>query len=978
MPPPPRLLQYDRLDELWEGSLRVWFSARRGLPVPGAPPAVVVAPDEVRLGWLKRSWLAHGGGPLFGVQFWTPGLLRRHLLEKLLEGPRLATAEDLALAVRLVLQEERPDSPLGVVAQDPTGFLAAWDAWMAGGGGTDLIAEPWRGLPERLAAHLRVLGLISVREADRRLAALPGSAAPVLGPILLDGFTPLQAALFPLLQAALRQAPAGQLTLALPRDRTLERVWVGTFERAFETPAELATGAGDAGLFPFADWAHRAEEGWVGSGRPEGCAFHLYASRGDEAAAIVGRVAELMAAHPGARIGVVLPNEPLLCRRVASALVPTGIPFHDAFGHFPSPAGAERVFAAWVAFQRTGRVAEADVLLEESVDLGATEASTAAAVREAWRSARERTLSDDLGVLVAFLTAASGTRGAEAAVEWAARWPRLRAQGRMAEFLEEAVPAFASWGGEEEFARAREGWAGNWGRWDGLVDRGLFLEWLWGSMRRPGRARHPAARDAFAPVQVVAYEMVRSAHWDFLLLAGMNERLVPAVSRESAFLVPGAAARHLGREVVEGSQGEGHEALRPGRGFLLEDADRRALQAGALFDAIAETRLGVELFATYAPEGGDREATVLSDYFQRLFRSAEGASAKLPCPGQARLPVPEAIAAGADEQALPLGSTGAAFGRRFDRTQPFDAYSFGFRTPPAEPLALGAREWEDTLQRPATVWLRAIARLRPREDFAEPVSLPLLRGLAAHRLLRPPGGETWHRVGGEGSSLQGGALEQALRWRRSVEQAHAAAGRTVSLLWFEQWGIVRGLVRRFARLVESHGALPWLAGEYSLPEGSRWTLAEGGALHLRGRVDALLVDDPDRPREAFVVDFKTGGDDALKATGVQQGRGLQLVLYGGALADQWQCPVHLGLLKPDSPELVSQISMTVGEDPSGLLPGLVSIGLRGVLGFAGEVRSDFAYVGDYPLAFVPPPAEIVVEKWLRTHPDLPLPKGGTA
>ncbi|MFP4281119.1 MAG: PD-(D/E)XK nuclease family protein [Opitutales bacterium] len=981
MPDRVRIVAFEQLSELWTTELAPWLREHGGLRRPGQLAATVVAPDVTRLGWLKRTWLATGGGPLLGLRFWSPARLRRELLARHFPDLRLATGEDLVLAARLALADAPEGTPLGVVGQNPAGFLAAWDAWLAARGASDLFAPPWRGLPGRLARQLEAVGLVSTREADARLAALPPRETPGLGPLLLDGFTANEAALHPLLRAALEEAESGLITVPLARDRPLEHVWVGTHERIFATEATLAValedGASEATEGPFAQWAQRAERAEMAEICPPAAAFRLFRARHDEVAAIVRQVARWLAdeaAEPA--IGVVLPDEPLLVRAVGAELVAAGLPVHDTFGYFPIPTARERVFAAWVGFQRTGQLVEADALLEASVSAGLAAAEDAPRVRRAWADARERTLSDDLAVLTAWLAERSAApAGAAEALTWARAWIRLPETGSLALFLELCAPAFAAWGSAREFAEQRREWTSNWEQLTSPVSRELFLEWLWNSLRRPGKARHPDARDTFSPVQLVSYGMVRSAPWTHLLLAGLNERLVPPPAREGAFLLPDAAPRHLRRHLVEGPQGLGQEALEAGAGFLLDDADRRALLGGALFDAVAEAGRAVLLTATYAPEGSDRSATVVSEYFQRFYRAAHGAEAPLPTPEALALPPAPAMD---HSTALPLAATGEAYARRFDSEAPFDAFSFGFERAPAEPLTLGARDWEAVLQRPAAVWLQAVARVRPRSDFSAPVALSLLRGAAVHRLLRRPSGQTWYALADEEATGAERAERQADRWRQMVEHAHAVAGRRVPLLWREQWGQVRTLARRLAETIDIARPLPSLATEYPLPDGARWVLPEGGELRLRGRVDALLVDDPDQPGEALVIDFKTGGDAVLKLNKVREGEGLQLVLYGGALADAWQCPVGLCLLKPGDPTTDPQLVVEPGEDPSGLLAGLIALGTRGVLGFAGAVRSEYAYVGDYPIAFVAPPAEIVMEKWRQTHPLLEVPKGTLA
>lgn len=978
MSAPIRIVTYDRLSDLWDGALEGWFEARQeaGLPKPGAAPAIVLAPDVAHLGWLKRRWLEQGGGPLMGIRFWTPGQLRHFLLDHFFPNLRLATAEDLTLALQLELAEEPPDSPLGVVAQQPAGFLSAWDAWLAARGERHLFAAPWQDLPGRLARRLQLLGLISVREVDARLAELKRGAEPVLGPLLVDGFSGLQASLFGLLQATLAQAESGLLTTPLPRDRRLEQAWVGSFEMACSANADLITG-GYPEPSSFGLWSERAEQGLVTADLPEGAGFRLFQTRQDEVSAIVAQVSKWCASASEGSIGVVLPSDPFLVRGVSEGLIQSGIPIHDTFGFFPAAGASERLFAAWVEFQRTGQLVQADAFLDVLVDTRRYQSDDAGKIRRAWRWARERTLSDDLGVLCEYLKKdTDAAPNGPIALAWSRQWIRLPESRSIADFLDLCVPIVATWKGEREFAQSRLGWAKTWEGMTEPIDRTLFLEWMWGSLRRPGRARHPSARDAFAPVQIISYEMVRSARWSHLLLAGLNERLVPTLSPEGAFLSPDAAARHLAQCLVEGPQGSGQEALCAHAGFLLDDNDRRALLSDALFDAIADTSEAVALFATYAPEGDDRTATVLSEIYQRLFRAACGADAPLPV---TEVFLRSSVVASGTVP-LPPEQTLSAYTHRFDPTTPFDAYSFGWEKAPSEPIELAVRDWEAVLQRPASVWLSAVARVRPREDFAEPIALPLLRGAAVHDLLRPLGPTAWFSLqdNSENGEWEDALTKRSACWRDSAEWAHTVSGKSLSPLWLEQWGHTQSIARRLIKLVQLNAVLPWLGSEWKLPKGSRWIAPDGEALHLRGRVDALLVDDPEHPASALVIDFKTGGDTALRRDDLSKGKGLQLVLYGGTLADLFQCEVSLCLLKSDDHDLLTQLTIAPGEDPSGLLPGLIALGKRGVFGFVGEVRSEYAFVGDYPMALVPPPSEIAEVKWARTHPLLSREEGGAS
>lgn len=971
----------DSLRDLTTAVLHPWLAAHPSLPPPGAGKCVVVAPDAVRLAALKRSWLEAGGAPLLDLAFWTPGELRRYLLLRLLPDQRVATAEDLALMVRLVAGNPEEESPRGVVARDPAGFLQAWDQLLGAQAEDSLLGAPWRALRTELEKHLSERHLASVRTVDWRLAELPAATRhPPLGRVLLDGFSALHAPLFPLLLAAVRQSAEATVTFPLPRSRPSEQLWLGTFEALAETVAEPVLGAIDTER-PFARWAEAAEIGAVVPEAPPGIAFYLFRERRFEVAALADRIESAVRSTPEARIGVALPNEPLLVRALAAELVRRPLPIHDTFGYFPVAEPAESVFAKWIEWQQSGRLPVAQGFLEALEAAGQLDAAQVDLLQKAWDAARERTGSDDLAVLTAYLRADAYIEGAKEATAWAASWPRLEPRASLPLFLETARAAFVAWGGAIRFDEAAERWREIWAGESAPVDRAVFLEWLFGSLRVPGRARHAAARDAFAPIQFVSYEMVRGEAWTHLFLAGLNEGLVPAPSRESAFLLPDAVATHLRQSRRAGPHGEGDERVAEGRGFLLDERTRRSIQTGLFFDAIAETQLAVECFATHAPEGDDRTATVLSEWYLRLHRAAFGPEQSLPVVKGAS---PRAHALRGEQSTPPELPTPAALAEamavRYDPEQPFDGHSFGFFQPPSEPLELGARDWEALLERPAAVWLKAVAGVKPRTDFAEPVKQSLATGLAVHRLLALAPTEVddgWRALDALRREWPRGIENAAYGWRRAVKDAYALAGQPVPPLWRELWGKILGLAQTLASGALAIERGNWLKSEHSLPRGAHLVLADGAELRLRGRVDALILDDPAEPRFALVLDYKTGSDKPLTNKRLEKGEGLQLVLYGGALADLWQLEIGLGLLKPNDPAEV-QATIAPGADPSGLLAGLAQIGRDGIFGFGGEVRSEYAFVGDYPLSFFPPSAEIVERKWRLTHRErLPLPKGGS-
>jgi PD-(D/E)XK nuclease superfamily len=155
-------------------------------------------------------------------------------------------------------------------------------------------------------------------------------------------------------------------------------------------------------------------------------------------------------------------------------------------------------------------------------------------------------------------------------------------------------------------------------------------------------------------------------------------------------------------------------------------------------------------------------------------------------------------------------------------------------------------------------------------------------------------------------------------------------------------------------------------------------------LFLRGRIDLILAAQPPvapaLPRDAWIVDYKTGDRKSLEpgrgerastiAKRLRSGDGLQLALYALAFHELGAETVGISLLTPALELDRPQLMLDDLKFQQSVLRGLRQMQESGVFGMRGRLRDEFAFGGDYPLATLSIDADVIEEKWARTHPDL--------
>ncbi len=964
MPPPVRIFTYDHFEGLWVGAIHPWMEAARRQALMDSAPWVVLAPDVVRRDYLKQKLAYSGSSAVLGVRFLTPGQLRTLLLEQgsTADAGKLATGEDLQAVARAVAaQSAAEDRRLLPLLKDASGFTRAWDGWTAARASPDCWAEGWNLFRQSFEAVLSETGLCSTAQADWKLLACQENPQPLLGGLFIWGFTYDQAALYPLLLAAAKHAREATLAFPQLRESLKESVWLGSFEQAFGRSAEMLTSGDNQTTTTLHSWALAAEFGESVENAGDQTEFRLFGDRESEAAFLVHWAENQLRQIPNARIGIVLPREPTLAREVVRLAQARMLPVHDAIGHFPVAPLQQRLFGAWVSYQKTALIGEAQKLLELLPYLeGGDERETC--IREAntiireWQNAGQDCFSTDATLIRAYLHATSPAN------RFFEQWPLLPVSAEPRALLEQAEPVLKKLG----FMNSLEALSATWKNWKGAVSRSIWIDWLYGSLRIPGKQRAPQARNSFAPIQIIHYHQVGSQHWTHLAFGGMNEGLVPEIFAESPYWVPDTPGTHLLRSRKMGIFGEGHETLQPDKGFLPGEQEQRNATWRGILDAISATSHSVLCSAVWNEDATDRQASVLSQPFLQLLQAA---SARNPIRLESLLSrvriesldkVPPQAGWNSVEQTL------TAIRKRHDPSYPFDGYSFCRESSLDFNSSLAARQWEAFLSRPASVWLEACCHLRPHENLEDGFKLKLIRGNQVHRLLA---GKVPSRKLGSIEDWRQEIDQFAGSWLKRVQSAHEKAGQSVPRWWLQ----IRGLICQDAMaLLDGMKGLSLTAdtqvhSEWNLPSDTSIWLSEEWQMGVRGKVDCLL-EIPSR--EPVIVDFKTGKDKPISEKALQKGQGLQVLIYGLACAGLRSDSIGLCILTPRDALGSVQLSVVSGQDPSGLLIPLCQSVNQGLFGESETIRSEHAFVGSYPLTTMALPRHVWLEKWNRTHPLL--------
>jgi len=987
------------LEEQWQSVTGPWLREKAAQAWKNPKPTVVLTPGRAE-GFYLRSRLLNEGGSFLGLRFWTPSDVRQFLLGELALGQETGTRAEQALLARVAAEKllkkknVADHATLTSVVQEPEAFLRAYDLLVGAGWSPAKAGSAYgRTLAREMERLLKETDVALQSGIHRHLWERLSSdqTEPPLADLLLVGFNATHWPLWDLLRATV--CAAGQTTLVLAHPRhfgsDIDQLWTSSWEETLGLAGEIPEGPMDvAGESPFAALTKSYEQGISGAVADANLTFLVTPELTSQAQAVVLQVLDYLKDDSCSRLGIVFPEANALALEVASHLRRLGIPIDDGTGSIQPGLFERRGWAAWIALQEEPSVPRLAAWLRAcdaeqlSCGLENLEAREAASILD---KILGETLVDNLDYLALYLEEYARGHRHSAVADFLRKRVVLPETASFADFLAQTRHALIGPGWEKHLEKLQVDPPPWLLKSDWVLSRRTFLAWLKESTDSRISTRGAEGNHFYGKVHLLIYAQMTGQTWSHLILTGLNEGVWPRVFEAGAFgsrhelAALNQQARALNRvSTTQGGQGMGHETVSSGHGHCLLPLERLDLSLRDLCTALEATSEAVCLTAMTTEAG---RSLLPSDFFnhayhaktgqvldENLFRTLAAATFAWSRQHQsffhsAQTDVPREIS-----------PTRLAYDARRDASQPFGPFEFAFREPPAAPIQLSCKTWEDAWNHPATVWLQRVVGLPTWPEGN--LSWPQATGTWVHRWLT-----TALRTCREQNSIADFVAQIEAAAHRDADRTRSRA-RAVGLElypWWEQvWGqalsIARGLGETLAPLLPDKQFL----SEFRLPDHILVALpgSDRPDFVLTGRIDLLLIDPGTAPlpsdianlagRTCWVIDFKTGSAQVLNNKKIEKGTGLQAVLYALAVRAMGAGPVALSLHTFDAP-LKPQVDL---DDALALTPLFHSLDIfhrSGIFGMRPDAQNEYGFSPDYPIATRFVPGDILEAKWKLVH-----------
>ena len=961
------LYTYSDFDVIWDSLWCPWFTAVLGEAWKQELPVVVICPNKALLSALKGR-LAEEGLPSLGVFYMTPGSLRQLLVQKMNLGCNVALREDLHLLMRVAAEQDGGSGLTKALAMDPADLTKDCDRLNAAGWDTAAFSEQEvQAFSQRYQELIRDVGLSTVYEIDHRLKRSMETPQAHISYCLMIGFSSEHWAYYPLLSAACECAVSATVCLRHENESVSGATWLGSWEQ-FVGQSAHPFFSGEARERPYGDLVQAFTQNTnltVGAKQPR---LVVFKNAKAEAEGLMQQIQRWLSGagkeqgEISLRIGVVFSRHGTVCgREFARLLTEADIPHHDLAGHMPERSANHALFIQWLAFQREPRLGTYLDFLRELVRLQRMDKADYIAHEKRLLKNFQETISEDLRILASYRNYQS---------DLLQDWVVLPAMASFSEFLEQCMPQLEAiaWPESLDILGLRAAPYTEQLRCE--LSKAAFLEWLIEVVNVPGRTRATIGRQPFAPIQLVTYPEAVGQAWSHLILAGLAEGEWPSVSAESSFLDDGVVAS-LNKDAVEdGSQGEGHQTIKPGHVLIETNADRQSYAEKCF----------VELLR--APSDALVVSTALSqssDFSRRLS------------PGQLFMGLARAISGEyPDEEALALlqeaapqreyqfgfPEVGIAWNKRNDPSQPFDEFSYGFKEGMPVGVSLSCKAWEGALNAPAHTWYSGILKLRPPCKPSDEDLSALAKGTWVHKWLNldvETGSSSFQSISAKGYAEQ--VIAKAAADKQLVHRAYASAGRPIPDWWLSLWQQARCVALQLAAELCEANAKGCYASEVTVKNAELVVVPNVLSMSISGRIDLIVARQShcldlslveSRNEHVTVVDFKTGNYPKLSKRGVSNGSGIQMALYGLALRALGYQSVSISVLSPEMP-FTEQMTVDDVLEIDEIWSALAHINRTGKFGDRGNAKDLFSYSGDYPLANIVIPEAVLEKKWALTH-----------
>lgn len=996
----------------WENVILPWFKSVSLAGCGSEQPTLVVVPYQSRAQFF-RQLLVEARVPLLGVEFVTPPQLRELLLRS--TGIKLPLREHLRLLLSIAAEQsiqapgEAAESVTAAraVFREPDHLLHTIDELHAAGWPFKEVGpRAFRAVVARFDALVRQGGFTLIQTADRMVAQRAKTGEPMFENLLIAGFDGAHWPLWPLLRATAKFAARATVMLTDPRDeaRDLDECWIGSWEQIFGAARPIHPSTGEMSS-PAREpvkrlSAKKPQLELFGCERTQTAQLHFLVGQEitEQARAVMALILKFLADPGCRRVGVLFPAPGALARSVADLLNRLGVAHFDSIGHLIAPTLEDVAWLAWLDLQANNRLTPflhlLSTLENKSAVLGEVPVPR---IEDVLQRAYSQVLIDDIGVLREFCARHSEQKGAAEVAACMGAIQFLPATATLRAFTDQARKIFDQLGWQNRQSEL-ERLTGNW--IDSIrqpVSRDSYLRWLGEILGKPTRSRDPAGDHPYSRVQLLTLSEAEGQSWSHLILAGLNEGAWPPAHEESDF-VRDEEIQALNQRIkilnrtatVPGRHGEGQWSVTEGKTLCLGANERRQLALRKMANLMESAGGAIAMTTALFTESVPRRLANPSEFFTRLYFNLHGSALS-----QATL---EALEVQTEKwvEAIGLPETPSSDDANIRATRvAYDArraekkageFEFALRTPPAEPISLSASALETFFTAPAIIWMKALLGVESSGQDMEQWSLAM--GNWVHQWLRhivqPTAPQSFARLG---ENLPARVRQAAVKFREQIAALLRETEHGLPDWWISTWSHAAYMANLFADQVAQVEGWPYAATEWSLRGPFSIPVGDGAELKLRGRMDLVLAKEAAAlshldGTDLWVIDYKTGKRKSLRSSrwhseeDVRQGvlkqllrgEGVQVALYAMALRQLGGGNIAMSLLARGldlaAPQL--QLSEVSGHDQ--VWGELANIQKGGVFGMLGEIRSEFSFTGDYPLATLPIDPDLLETKWTLTHP----------
>ena len=995
-----RLFSTASPEEQWQAVAGPWLRELAGLAWKNSKPTVVLTPSRAESFYL-RSRLVSEAIPYLGLRFWTPSDARKFLVGEMAPKTRPASQAELRLVARtcaekLVSRSASDGATLSSVIREPGAFLSAYD--LLQGAGWDPAREGsvyGRGLASEMQREMGRLGISTQAGLHRDLERAADEQKPALiANLLVVGFNAAHWPLWDLLKAIVVSADNATVALSSPRyfAQDVDQLWIGSWEEWTKIGAAAPPSSIPEHERPFATLAASYETGVPADIADAELSFLVTTDLALQARAMVLQILEYLKRDDCTRLGVVFPEANALALNVAAELRRLAIPLDDGTGTWQPGLFEKSCWRRWIELQEEPGVQRLIAWVRaceaEGVSYGLD--LPARKIADVLDSALGESLVDDLDFLASHLEAGSNFYDEARIAHFLCNRIALPKEAAFADFLSLTRKAMNLPGWELHLAQLQiepPAWLSE---RDETISRRSFLEWLKESTDSRVRSAGAEGNHFYGKVHLLIYAQIGSQNWSHLILTGLNESIWPRVFETGAFesrhelIALNQQARRLNvRGTTEGSQGEGHVTVAGGKGHCLLPMERHDLSLRDLCAALEGTSKALCLTAITTESG---RGLLPSDFFNHAyqcksshvlddnrFRAMADATGTW-CEKHASLLEPKSGTIKSD-----IVSTQIAYQARRDATQPFGPYEFSYARPPAGPVQLSCKEWENAWNHPSSVWLNDVVGATSWPEGY--LSWSRAVGTWAHR---------WLAAALKECQARNSTMElPVLVWAAADREAQTVRNRAHSVQfdlrpWWELvWNQAKTMALGLAETLGPHLLERQYVCEHRLPQDLMIALpgSDKADFLLKGRIDLLLIKSGEANVdlsqnvfagcECWVIDFKTGSAQTLNGKRIGEGKGLQPVLYALAIRALGATSIDISIHTPDA-VLKPQIELEEILQMWPFFRSLEKLHRDGVFGMRADSDNEYGYSPSYPMATRSVAPAILEAKWNLVHGPTPL------